>query len=175
MPLGAFTKLRKTAAGFAVSVCPSAWNISAPTGQIFIKFDIWVFFDNLSRKFRFRQCLTRIRVLYGKTCVYWWQHFALFFLQWGMFQTNVFNNFFPIIVSLSLYCGVGQATDDNIIRRMLIVYWIPKAINTHPQCLILNAFPLQQWFCERAWMSRCTFFGYLVTKRGPSQFCIGIS
>ena len=25
-------------------VCPSAWNISAPTGRIFMKFDIWIFF-----------------------------------------------------------------------------------------------------------------------------------
>jgi hypothetical protein len=27
-----------------LSVCPSAWNNSAPTGQISMKFDIWVFF-----------------------------------------------------------------------------------------------------------------------------------
>jgi hypothetical protein len=32
------------------SVCPSAWNKSAPTGRISIKYDIWVFFLNLSRK-----------------------------------------------------------------------------------------------------------------------------
>jgi hypothetical protein len=32
-------------------VCPSAWNSSAPTGQIFVKFDIWVFFKNLFSKF----------------------------------------------------------------------------------------------------------------------------
>ena len=37
--------------------CPavrlSAWNNSAPTGRIFMKFDIWVFFETLSRKFKF--------------------------------------------------------------------------------------------------------------------------
>jgi len=32
-----------------LSVCPSAWNNSAPTGRIFMKFDIWEFFENLSR------------------------------------------------------------------------------------------------------------------------------
>jgi hypothetical protein len=30
---------------------PSAWNISAPTGLIFMKFDVWVFFENLLWKF----------------------------------------------------------------------------------------------------------------------------
>jgi hypothetical protein len=34
----------------AMSVLPSAWNISAPTGWIFMKFDIWVFSETLSRK-----------------------------------------------------------------------------------------------------------------------------
>jgi len=24
--------------------------------------------------------------------------------------------------------------------------WIPKATNTHSECVTLNAFPLQQWF-----------------------------
>jgi len=33
-----------------MSVRPSAWENQAPTGRIFIKFDIWVFFENLSRK-----------------------------------------------------------------------------------------------------------------------------
>jgi len=32
------------------SACP-AWNNSASTRHIFMKFDIWVFFENLSRKF----------------------------------------------------------------------------------------------------------------------------
>jgi hypothetical protein len=33
---------------------PSAQNNSAPTGQIFMKCDIWVFFKNMPRKFKFR-------------------------------------------------------------------------------------------------------------------------
>jgi len=38
--LGAFAKLRKAAISFVMSVRLSAWNNSAPTGRIFIKFDI---------------------------------------------------------------------------------------------------------------------------------------
>ena len=35
-----------------LSVCPFAQNISVPTGWNFMIFDIWVFFENLSRKFK---------------------------------------------------------------------------------------------------------------------------
>jgi hypothetical protein len=31
------------------SVCPCAWNKSSPTGRIFIKFDIHILFENLSK------------------------------------------------------------------------------------------------------------------------------
>ena len=42
--LGAFTKFRKVTIGFVMSARPSACNYSAPTGRIFRKFDIYVFF-----------------------------------------------------------------------------------------------------------------------------------
>jgi len=48
--VGAIAKLRKVTICFVLSVrpsvCPSAWSNSAPTGRIFMKFDIWVFFEN---------------------------------------------------------------------------------------------------------------------------------
>jgi hypothetical protein len=46
----AFTKLRKAATRFVMSVRLSVWNNSALSGQIFMKFDIWMFFENRSRK-----------------------------------------------------------------------------------------------------------------------------
>jgi hypothetical protein len=33
-----------------LSVCLSAWNNSAPTGRIFMEFDIWVFFEKSLKK-----------------------------------------------------------------------------------------------------------------------------
>jgi len=51
--LGAFANLRNTTVSFIMSVRLSAWNNSAPTAQIFMKFGIRVFFENLSRKFNF--------------------------------------------------------------------------------------------------------------------------
>jgi hypothetical protein len=50
--LGAFTKLRNATIRFVMSIRLFAW-ISAPTGRIFIKFDMCVFFKNLLRKFKF--------------------------------------------------------------------------------------------------------------------------
>ena len=37
-----------------------AWNESAATGRIFISFDIGVFFERLSRKFKFHPNMARI-------------------------------------------------------------------------------------------------------------------
>jgi hypothetical protein len=51
--LCAFAKLLKTTISFVMSVCPSVWDNSAPTGRIFMKFGIWLFFENLSREFKF--------------------------------------------------------------------------------------------------------------------------
>jgi len=38
------------------------------------------------------------------------------------------------------YGRARQATDDNIIRRMRLVCWITKAIDTHSEYVILIAF-----------------------------------
>ena len=50
--LGAFAKFRKATISFVMSVCPSvylsAWNNSAPTGQIFIEFD--TYFSSICRE-----------------------------------------------------------------------------------------------------------------------------
>jgi hypothetical protein len=50
--LGDFAELRKATISFATPVRLSAWNNSTPTGWIFMKFDIWIFFENLSRQFK---------------------------------------------------------------------------------------------------------------------------
>ena len=52
--LGSFAKLRKATVSFVMSVRPSVrMENSALTGRVFKKFDIVVFFENLSRKFKF--------------------------------------------------------------------------------------------------------------------------
>jgi len=43
-----------------------------------------------------------------------------------------------------------QLTDDSIIRRMRIAYWITKATNTQKEDVIILAFSGQQWLIKRA-------------------------
>jgi hypothetical protein len=50
--LGDFAKLREATISFVASVRLSARNNSTPTARIFIEFDIWVFFKNLSKPFK---------------------------------------------------------------------------------------------------------------------------
>jgi len=53
-------KIVRATISLAMPVRPSAWINSFSTGRIFMKFHIWVFFKNLSRKFNFHSNLTRI-------------------------------------------------------------------------------------------------------------------
>ena len=42
-----------------------------------------------------------------------------------------------------------QATDDNIIRRLRIAYWIIEDIISHSEYVVLTASPQQQWLRKR--------------------------
>ena len=54
-----------------LSVYPSAWKNSAPNETIFMKFFIWVFFENLSRKFKIYYNQTKITgSLYEDQCTF---------------------------------------------------------------------------------------------------------
>ena len=57
---GAFAELRKANISFVVSVRPSVRNNSAATERIFMKFDIWVYFETLSSKLKFLWNRSRI-------------------------------------------------------------------------------------------------------------------
>jgi hypothetical protein len=50
--LGALAKLRKVIINSVMSVCPSAWNNSVPTGRIFMKFDLSIFENLLKNSFQ---------------------------------------------------------------------------------------------------------------------------
>ena len=80
-------------ASSCLSVCPSAWNDSAPTERIFTKTLYFsIFFENLSRKFKLHQNLTRIKVLYMKTDMHFLSFLARLFLEGGMLRTKVVEN-----------------------------------------------------------------------------------
>ena len=59
----------------------------------------------------------------------------------------------------------GQATDDNIIRRMLFARWIIKVTDTYSKYVIIIFFPRQRWLSECPSVSRYTDIGCLVNRQ----------
>ena len=51
--LGALAQSRKANTGFVMSVCPPVEKNSATNGRIFMKIDIWVYSESMSRKLRY--------------------------------------------------------------------------------------------------------------------------
>ena len=79
--LGAFEKLRKATISF-MSVRLSARKNSAPTEQTLTKFFDSMFFENMFRKFKVRENLTRITgTLHVHQYTFLWSHRFQFFLQ----------------------------------------------------------------------------------------------
>jgi hypothetical protein len=132
--LCAFAKLRKTTNSFVMSVRPSfrpsAWSNSAATGQIFVNL-IFKYFLKICRE---TSSLNRIgqekRVAYftwRPAC--FWAYLVEFFLQWGMFWTNVekiktyilcpvfffFSKIVPFVrySAEAGYCSAGQVSYVN--------------------------------------------------------------
>jgi hypothetical protein len=100
-----------------------------------------------------------------KTNIHFWSYLTHFFLEWEMFQTNfveeiktrlVFSNYFfpPKLCRLwdneRKYGRAGQATDDNIIRRMRIACRVTKGTDAHTEYVIIIAFAGEEWLRERA-------------------------
>ena len=57
---------KRLVASSCLSVRPSARNNTAPTGRIFVEFNIWAFCVNQSKKIKFHKNLTRITVTLHK-------------------------------------------------------------------------------------------------------------
>jgi len=49
--------------------------------------------------------------------------------------------------------------------RMRMACWIPRATNTRSGCVMLVAFPPQQWLHERASMLRYMYITFLVSSK----------
>jgi hypothetical protein len=131
------------------SSCLSAWNNSPPTGRSFMKFCIWVFFENLSRKFKFhsnlsritdtlhevlctfviisRSVLLRMRNISDKSCR---ENQSTHF----MFSNLFFRKSCRLWDNVGKRCRARQARDENVIRRMRFACWITKSTNTLRIC-----------------------------------------
>jgi hypothetical protein len=108
-------------------VCPSAWKNSSLATRILMKFNIWVFIENLSRIFKYNENRTKIRGTLHEAQYVFLIFFAHFFLKWEMFQTNLvekikthilcstnfFGKSFLLWEKVEKYSRAGQTTDDN--------------------------------------------------------------
>jgi hypothetical protein len=75
----------------------------------------------------------------------------------------MFNNFFYRTVYEIMWKNIVEpGMPLTTIQRMRIACWMPKAINTLSEYVILIAFPLQQWLRQRARMLRYTYIACLV-------------
>jgi hypothetical protein len=57
---------------------------------------------------------------------------------------------------------------------MCMAFWIPKATNPHPECVIFIAITFQQWIHERAPVSRYTTYIGCVGKRSLLTLTVDI-
>ena len=152
-----------------MSACPSARNNSAPTEQICTEFDIWVFLENLSRKFKFHSNLTRTtRNLHED------QYKFLIISRSFLFRLRndsdkpcreKQNTYFLCSTTFFENRTVYEVMWKNFLESsrpqmsiwcMNYACWIPKATNTPSEYAIIIAFPLQQLLQEVASMLRCT-------------------
>ena len=67
----------------------------------------------------------------------------------GEIKTHfMFKNFFPKVVPIwgIMWKNIVEPVWPQMtIWRLRVACWIPKSTNTHSECVILIAFPLQQW------------------------------
>ena len=165
-----------------LSVCLSVrMEQVAPTGRIFIKFDIWGLLKNLSRKFKFHYYQSRImgtlqEDLSKLTTITRW---ILVRIE-EMFPTQCVQTFKTHISCSTMFkrksCllrdnvegegggngTAGQATDENRARRMRLACWKTEDKNTRSKYVIIIAFPLKQWLHERASVLRYTCIASLM-------------
>ena len=133
-----------------MSLCPSAWDNWDPTGRIFMKFDIWAFFLNLLRKFKFYENFTIITfTLHEDVCkVMAISRWLLLRMRnvWDKvvekFEIHFVLNNFLFLRDMRLWDNVekyGRArlSTDGSVWRMCFACWISKAINTHSEYVIL--------------------------------------
>jgi hypothetical protein len=113
-----------------------------------------------------------------KINISFWSYLAQFFLKWEKFQTN-----FADRITIQILCSlifIENRTVYEILRKnifepggplmaiwhMRIACWISKAtfvaLGIHSVCVILIAFPLQQWLHEGSWMLRYAYIACLV-------------
>ena len=139
-----------------------------------MKFDISIFFENLSRRFKSLPDRTSITgALHEDQCMFLW-YLARFVLEWKENQTTLYrrsrHTFYfqePFFFNRAIYEIMRKYTVESCrppmaTWRTRTACWIPRATNKHSEYVILTAFPRKQWLNKRASVLRYTYIAYLV-------------
>ena len=123
------------------------WTSRPPTERIFIKFCIWVLYQNLTKKFKCHQRKTRITGTLHDDQYTFLIISRSFLLRMRNFQTKVVEKtktrilcsitFFPKIVPFMIvWKNIVEADrpPDSIIQCMRIACWITRGADTHSMC-----------------------------------------
>jgi hypothetical protein len=145
----------------SVSLCPTAWNNSAPTERMVMKSDIWIFLENLLRKFKFQWNLTEITgtlrddlcpVMISRSVLLRMRRVSDKPCRENLNTYFRFNNFLQKIVPLwdnVEKCGTTwQAADDNIIQRMRIARLMNKATDINRELCNTRCFATATMFAR---------------------------
>jgi hypothetical protein len=148
-----------------------------------MKFDIWVFLENLSRKFQFHWNSTKIIGTLHE------DQYTFLITSRSVIPTvinvadkscreNQNTRLYSIafVENRAVYEIMWKNTEQldrsqMTVWRMRISRWIPKATNKQSQYLMLPAFPLQQWLHETSVILRCTYIACVVISVSVSR-CI---
>jgi len=139
------------------SVRLSAWNNSAPSGRIFLKFGIWIFFETLSKKkSKFYYSVTRITsssheeqytfFIISRSLLLGMRNVSEQYCRKNKNTHFIFSNIFfenRAVYELMWKNIVQPDMQQMTVWRMRIACWIPKVTNTHSEYVILIAFLLQ--------------------------------
>ena len=142
-----------------------------------MKFDIWVFFKNLSKKIHVSLKLRQWRILYMTACVqvYLWLVFRRILrkirnVSDKTYKLHKIKTHFMFDTFLSENCVVCQIMwksmaeperPQMITRRMRLASCITKAADTHSEYVTLIACPRQQGFRESNSILRNTYTAFL--------------
>jgi hypothetical protein len=152
--LGELAKSRKATISFVMSVCPSACNNSAPTGQIFVKFDIRMFYENLSPKMQ-------VHFKFGQLWWYFtWTTIFIISRSIPLRMRNISEESYredqkTHFIFGSFIAKIEQLRDKEdgpqmTIWGMRIACWIHKSTNTHSECVIVIALSTANNGCTNA-------------------------
>ena len=154
-----------------MSVLPSAWNNWAPTSRIFMKFDIWLIFENLSRNFKFHSNLTRITgTLHEEQYIFTFTSRSVFPIMrnvpdksWRENQNThfvVLNYFFGNRAVIEIKCKNSVQPDRpqmTIKSGACVLHAAWLRLQTHTQNLqYFLLFHCNKWWNERASM-KCLY------------------